>query len=109
MAKKLAKRNIPAPVKETADEHACDALAVVPAVPEPEPEEKHHKRNPLPAGQISHTCGCGTVSTVYVPDPDEYDEKARIALFKKRGSSYKPAMCRWCVNKLPVAERKKLA
>lgn len=68
------------------------------------------KRNSLPSGKISHVCEkCSAVSTIYVDDPDTYDEKVRVALFKKRGSSYKPALCRWCVNRLPAAERKKIA
>lgn len=109
MAKKLAKRNKPVPVKEAADEHLADApVAVVAAAPEVDQEEKPHKRNPLPDGKISHSCKCGNVSTIYVPDPDTYDEKARIEMFKKRGSSYKPAICRWCISRLSVADRKAL-
>ena len=76
----------------------------------PDPEAEAAAANPvkrkgMPADSISHTCECGVVSTVYVEDAESYNEKAKMDLFKARGSRYKPSMCRWCVNRLSRAKQ----
>lgn len=120
--KKLAKRDAPKPATEGNGSEPVDAVGNTPAAAadleavcadhdaqDEEDDRKPKKRNNLPAGKIGFTCACGSVCTIYVDDPAAFDEKARIALFKKRGSCYKPPTCRWCVNRLSAEERRKLA
>lgn len=118
--KKLAKRESPKPAPATEGNGPVNDVGLTSAAQadvdavcaeHDEFEEKRRpKRSGLPPHKIAFPCGsCGNESAVYVDDLAAYDEKACIALFKKRGSSYKPPLCRWCVARLSTAERKKIA
>lgn len=98
-------RKAAAPAEEHPEQApACEETATF-KVPDPEGEaakahpEKHRKG--LPAHEIASKCKCGAVSTVYVDDPDLYDDKARQQLFKDRGASYSPAVCGFCMRRRP--------
>src|SRR5690242_14580475 len=97
----------PAPIKPASTpEPAAEPETFTMPDPEAEVAEKVPKIQAGKGEPISHTCGnCRNVSTVWVESAEAYDEKARIALFKSRGSSYKPPLCRWCVGRQPKSKR----
>lgn len=125
MAKKLTPRNptsTPAKTRKRSSEPAApqaagpssaEALHDAETVTMPDPDAADRKEHPekyrkgLPSGMISHTCGkCKVMSTVYVDEPALYDQKARVELFRERGSCYDPPLCRWCFKRQPASKRK---
>jgi hypothetical protein len=89
---------VPPPSAETAVEtEEQQTLYVMPDEPG---GPKEYRPNKLPSGRIDQKCSaCTTFSTIYVDEPDTYDEKARKDLFIARGWLFTPApLCRWCVR-----------
>jgi len=96
----LNKRNI----KRTPRPVAADE-SEVPNVVLPDPEAEEAAKNPvsyrkgMPPHRIATTCTCGIEMEIYVDDVEEYPPSRLQQVFRERGSSFKPPICKWCMTK----------
>ena len=73
----------------------------------PDPEAETAAQNPstrrsgMPPYRVTATCDCGVVMEMYVDNLDAYPVERLQMLFRERGSSYQPSICKWCINRMP--------
>jgi len=84
----------------------------VPDVVMPDPEAELAAQNPvsyrkgMPPHRVAVQCKCGVVLEMYVDDLESYPADRMQQLFRERGASYEPPICKWCLHQVAKSKKK---